>query len=85
MTELYGKVNYLTLRMKLNLCQNLQYSKNIFDQKCNKKVHDKGAFTNYVCTQGWVGSQKNMQSTTQKVQTSGVLGQKMPTNANVIC
>ena len=37
-----------------------------------------GAFTNYVCTQGWVGGQKNEQFTTQKVQTRDVHGQKMP-------
>ena len=47
----------------------------------------KGAFTNYVCTQGqgWVGGQKNMQFTTQKVQTRDLRGQKIPKNGNIIC
>ena len=39
--ELSGEGIYLIWRMKLNLCQNLQYLKNVFDQKCDKKVHDK--------------------------------------------
>ena len=41
-----------------------------------------GAFTNYVCIQGWVGGQQNTKFTTVKVQIRVCTWSK---NANVIC